>query len=654
MLKKWRILGLVFVLTIGGACERSSPAHNDMIRILDGISEADIRLTPLGTENELQPEIDRCFPIKSFLLTESGVRENPFNVKRKLKLGGTDLDILFSPPRSEYVWTADLNESSVLDFGIGIVQDANSVKPEGTRFERGGVHFSITLEANGRTRTVFQKYLPAPPIEEQRTSVLFRERLDLPYRLEGARLRFVTEGDAGNFSFWISPVLITPPPEPQAVILISLDTLRADHLGCYGYDRETSPNMDALTRDGVMFKNVYATSPWTLPSHVSMLTALDCVHHQVVLEDEKMNPTFPTLADCLRGKGFFCSAFTGGGFVSSIYGFSKGFDTYEEGAGSVFRRNSAEYLYLTTSQWLEERGAGNDFFLFLHTYQMHDPYVCPYPYCKMFLDDDAEWGDINLLGRLGGEQGVFRPLPDREHRNAVALYDAEIRYTDEKLIGPLIQKLKDLGLYERALIVVTSDHGEEFFEHGGWGHRHNVFDESLKVPLIIKFPRAQYAGRRIAPIVSLIDIMPTILEAVSVGLPVEDIDGRSLFPLLKGRESEDRTFMAELAGNVLNSRIPHQMSTNQGRRKLIVTERYRPGDLEHFLEPPPERPRLALYDLTSDPGESVNIMDQDFALANSLVQALQERRRLAPRRSRSEVQMDDQLKEQLRALGYIK
>jgi len=448
--------------------------------------------------------------------------------------------------------------------------------------------------------------------------------------------------------------LITPPPEPQAVILISLDTLRADHLGCYGYDRETSPNMDALTHDGVMFNNVYATSPWTLPSHVSMLTALDCVHHQVVFEDEKMNPAFPTLADCLRGEGFFCSAFTGGGFVSSIYGFSKGFDTYEEGAGSVTLRNSAEHLYLTTSRWLEKRGAGNDFFLFLHTYQMHDPYVCPYPYRKMFLDDDAEWDDINLLGRLGGEKGVFRPLPDREHQNAVALYDAEIRYTDEKLIGPLIQKLKDLGLYERALIVVTSDHGEEFFEHGGWGHRHNLFDESLKVPLIIKFPEAQYAGRRITPIVSLIDIMPTILEAVSAGFPVEDIDGRSLFPLLKGRELEDRTFMAELAGNVLNSRIPHQMSINQGRRKLIVTERYQPGDLEHFLEPPPERPLLALYDLTSDPGESVNIMDQNFALTNSLVQALQERSRLTPRRRRSEVQMDDQLKEQLRALGYIK
>ncbi len=651
---KWKILILAFVVALMGACARPASVRNDMSRILDGIGESDILTSPLKEGRGIGREPERRFPVKSALLTEAGIRENPFGVKRKLRLGGTDLDILFSPPRSEYVWTSDLNESSVLDFGIGIVRDANAGTSAGPPSESGGVRFSVILEANERSRTVFRKYLPSPPIEEQRTSVFFRERLELPYQLKDARLHFVTEGDAGRFSFWVSPVLLTPPQRPQAVILISLDTLRADHLGCYGYDRETSPNMDSMLEDAVMFENVYATSPWTLPSHVSMLTALDCVHHQVFLDDERMDPALPTLADHLRREGFFCTAFTGGGFVSSIYGFSKGFDTYEEGAGGVFRQNSAEYLYMTTERWLEERGAGNDFFLFLHTYQMHDPYACPYPYRRMFLDDDAEWGDINLIGRLGGEQGVFRPLPDREHRNAVALYDGEIRYTDEKLIGPLIQKLKDLGLYERALIVVTGDHGEEFFEHGGWGHRHNLFDESLKVPLIVKFPGGRFAGRRISDIVSLVDIMPTILEEVSA-VPLEGVvDGRSLLPLLEGRESGDRTFTAELAGNVLKSRIPRQMAINQGRKKLIVTERFRPGDRDIYVEPPPERLPLELFDLASDPGESENIADKDASLVKDLLQILQEKHRQAPRRSRSEAEMDDKLKEQLRALGYIK
>lgn len=654
MTRKRKILGLAFALLLGGACGRLPGDRHDLVRILDGITESDIHSSPLTAARDLDRISDRRFPVKSSLLTESGIRDNPYGVKRKLKLGGTDLDILFSPPRSEYIWTADLNESSLLDFGVGIVRDANSERPDETRSERAGVHFSIILEANDRTKTVFRKYLSSPPAEEERTSTLFRDRLALPYRMKGARLRFVTEGDSGNFSFWISPVLVTPPEEPRVAILISLDTLRADHLSCYGYGRETSPHMDALSADSALFENVYAPSPWTLPSHVSMLTGMHCVHHQVAYDNEKMDPDLGTIADCLRREGFFCSAFTGGGFVSSIYGFSKGFDTYDEGAGGVFQQDSAERLFAAASRWLDERGAGNDFFLFLHTYQPHDPYACPYPFRRMFLDDDAEWGDIDLMGRLGGKPGIFQPLPDRARRNVVALYDAEIRYTDESLIGPLMRKLKELGLYDQALIMVTGDHGEEFFEHGGWGHGHNIFDESLKVPLIVKFPGSRFAGSRIGSVVSLVDIMPTILETFSAEFSVEEMDGKSLIPLLKGRESGDRTFMAELAGNVLNSRIPRQLGINQDRRKLIVTERYRPEDRDFFLTPPPERPPLALYDLNTDPGESENIADKEASLSSRLLHMLQERYRLAPQRRRSEAEMDDTLKEQLRALGYIK
>jgi arylsulfatase A-like enzyme len=416
--------------------------------------------------------------------------------------------------------------------------------------------------------------------------------------------------------------------------------------------REVSPHIDALAADGVTFLNTYATSPWTLPSHVSLLTSLDGVNHQVSYENDSMDPSLLTLADILRANRFYCAALTGGGFVSARYGFSKGFNSYSD-EGGVLRQDSAEHLFHAAKRWLE-REKDKGFFLFLHTFQPHSPYACPYPYKSMFLEENPRWRHLDLMSFLGGMKGIFRKLTETDRRNIIGLYDGEIRYTDEEFIGPLIAFLKEAGLYDRTLIIFTSDHGEEFFEHHGWGHGHSLYDESLKVPLIIKFPGSRFSGLRIQNIVSLLDIFPTVLEETGIDYSTLNIDGRSLFPLIKGREKGDRMFMADVAAHILASRIPQKISINQGKDKLILSRPFGPEDMDFFLYPPPVMDPVELYDLGSDPEEKQNIADKRPELASQMVQKINDILKAAPKKKVRKLEMDEELKKRLKALGYIR
>ena len=441
--------------------------------------------------------------------------------------------------------------------------------------------------------------------------------------------------------------------QSRNVILISIDTLRADHLGCYGYEYDTSPNIDALAEDSAVFFNTYATSTWTLPSHVSLLTSLQTVRHQVYYDDEKMDQDNVTLAEVLRSNHFSTGAFTGGGFVSSAYGFSKGFDSYNEGVGGVFHQDSAERVFTAVSDWLG-RHVNRDFFLFIHTYQPHSPYACPFPYKVMFLDEKAKVGNIDLINHLGGKSNIFKNLPDDERRNIIGLYDGEIRYTDEKLIGPLIARLKDLGLYDSTLLIFTSDHGEEFYDHGGWGHGHSLYNELLRVPLIIKFPDSKFRGEKKDNIVSLVDVMPTILEEMKLDFPELDIDGRSLIPVLTGKEKIDRKYIADIGSNVLNSHIPKKISSNIGKTKLIFGDRPGPEDVDFFDFPPPEVGLIELYNLKNDPRERENMVESNVQLANRIIRWINDYYNRAIKSSAGKANVDQRIIEQLKALGYIR
>ena len=652
---------ILFALSFVPACRAPRVSENDVFRFTDRLEPRGILLSPFLSAPPLSP---LSYPADSEPLAGRGVGDNPFGLKRNLDLGPVSLDILFAPPDSEYVYDVKLPPQARLEFGVGLIRDSN--------FEAGHlaipagekVDFLVHLESGGRRTVVFNKTLRLPSRDEVRTVRFSQENLALP-AAGRVRLSFTTKGKKNLFAFWFNPTLYKPRPEGINVVLVSIDTLRADHLGCYGYARETSPHLDAMAAESTLFLNAYAPSPWTLPSHVSLFTGLEPHNHQVYSSDERMSPSLETLADVLRQNGYFCGAVTGSGFLSPRYGFAKGFDTYSESEGQSSLPDSAARVEQAAAEWLV-RHVDKRFFLFLHTYQPHSPYDSPGSYGTMFQGERTLWPKIDLNDYLGGGKlGIYNELPDEERQSIIALYDGEVRYVDDALIAPLADKLKSLGLYDRTLLVVTSDHGEEFYDHGGWGHGQSLYEELLRVPLLIKFPGGRFRGHRETRVARLMDIMPTILDVAGVPASGLNIDARTLRPLLSGKEDKPRIVVAESCWHLKNGcppssdaasspRQPYQSTLVVGPEKLILTRPARPEDIEPYFHPPPATAPVELYDLAADPLERTNLAQAKAALAQRLWRQLNDIVGKASGPAVERIVLDERLIEQLRALGYIR
>jgi len=636
-------------------CHRSNPSEFKIERLIDSFNEQSIVRSPFLSFSPGSEEFEASFPLKSMPIVEMGTGGNPSLLKRKIKVGREYLNCLFAPPESRYQFLLELSEPSILEFGIGIIRDENFQRQKKAGIQENGgqneVRFAILLESSGEKKTLYQESLNLPELEEGQDFVL--NSLDLSPYQGSVLLSLITTGEENLFSFWFNPVLYPQDKSKRQVILISIDTLRSDHLGCYGYERDTSPHLDVLASESALFLNVYAPSPWTLPSHVSMMTGLNASRHQIYSEDQRMSSETITLAELMRMDNFFCSAFTGGGFVSSAFGFADGFDSYYERTDEVALDHAAELCFRDVSRWIEFN-KDRDFFLFIHTYQPHDPYVSPLPYKTRFLSEQARWTHLNLLGYLGGQSGIYKPLPPEERQNIIDLYDGEISYTDERLLGPLVDTLKELSLFDQTMIIFTSDHGEEFFEHGGWGHGHSLYEESLKVPLLIKFPGKKFSGRRIENIVSLVDILPTVLDEYGIDKRQNDFDGRSLLPLLKGKEKGHRTFLSEVGENILNLHLPRKTATNEGMYKFILNGKLSQNESDFFQVLPAPVKTLELFDLSADPFEKNNIVDERARLAQRFLAQIEILQGLTKGRAGETAVIDEELEAQLRALGYIK
>ena len=327
-----------------------------------------------------------------------------------------------------------------------------------------------------------------------------------------------------------------PRPPRFNVVLISIDSLRADHLHSYGYPRSTSPNLDRVAKQGALFENVIAESSWTLPTHVSMLTGLSSDVHGVERDELRLGREVPRLASRLREEGYRTKGIYSGPYLDPIFGFGVGFDEYEAAYGapgsedleresqevgawrSVMREaNQRSHRTITSPELTKKaiefvgRDSNEPFFLFLHYFDVHYDYI---PTESLWREFDPDYE-----GDLSGENFRNNPAihPDMDPTDLahlIALYDAEIRFTDEH-IGYLFDALERNGLTERTLLIVTADHGEEFFEHGGKGHRRTLFDEVLKVPLLLRLPNQVPAGLRVSSQVRHIDLMPTILSLLA-------------------------------------------------------------------------------------------------------------------------------------------
>jgi len=590
-----------------------------------------------------------------FPLFDAGTESNPYSIKKKIPFDEYSLNSLIAPPDSEFCIDLKLPSNAVLEFGYGFLNEFINRK------SNQSVQFRLLLEKSGNEETLFSKTISWKTAKD-----IIREQIDLtPYAGNKVRLTFLTsEIDADSQSqivpVWVNPIIFQVRETDQKnIILISLDTIRPDHLGCYGYQRNTSPAIDLLAADGVLFKNTYSTTSWTLPGHVSLLTSLNCLNHQVYFPLQKMTPDAPTLADILRTQQFYCAAFTGGGYLSETYGFSKGFDSYQEiklHGDQAIRLDEAERLAQLASLWLEDNKDKN-FFLFLHTYQPHDPYANMSPIGKEFLEEESKWEQVKmgiLLDERGGR--YHAQFSDEEKQNIIALYDGDIKYTDTFFVRPIMDKLKELGLYEKSLIILTSDHGEEFFDHEAWLHDHSVYEEGIRIPLIVKFPDAEFKGTQIENIARITDIMPTILDRASIKINRQRFDGVSLVPLINGKEKKQRTFVSDVALREFKM-SPSVISINKDNFKFILNKKisspYIRRSVRNF-----DGSQIELYDLEKDPGETKNLAaniafrDLCFELLDDINRLYEKAEELQKRQD--EVTLDQSLRERLKALGYIK
>ncbi len=318
-------------------------------------------------------------------------------------------------------------------------------------------------------------------------------------------------------------------PGPKRIVVISLDCLRADRLSCYGHDRPTSPNLDALSGQGVRFSRATAPFNWTLPSHTSLFTGLFARGHGVRKENQAVSAEIPSLVEPLREAGYATAAFTGGAYLASMYGHDRGFDTFW----------STEKDHIQWSEILERGGdwlgdhAEQDVFLFLHTYEIHMPYKPPLKYVREILG----YHRTDFMGEIREIQRYLTGARPKIADEIKGRYDSGILYTDD-LLGGFLARLEQEGLTENMLLIVSSDHGEAFWEHGRWGHNGDLLGPQLTdVPLIVRMPRAifpELAGQVRDDEVSFLDIMPTVLDAAGLE-PGSDIDGFSLLPELIGR-----------------------------------------------------------------------------------------------------------------------
>ncbi|MDG2150198.1 MAG: sulfatase [Planctomycetota bacterium] len=470
-----------------------------------------------------------------------------------------------------------------------------------------------------------------------------------------------------------APVLLSQPivHGPNAgdrpnLLLISIDTLRPDHVGWHGYERPTTPVLDELASGATVFEQCASVGPYTLPSHATMLSGLFPARHGARETTDRLGEDVPTLATLLSSRGWATAAFTGGGFLSPDFGFSNGFDRYQSvdpvhdsrerssrgrysGSNRMFQDQLDELHSLNAVEgWIKSHADG-PWFAFVHTYVAHEYRPPTQDFALFDTKPGSDWGaDVQerLVPRAWIESAP--EVADLEH--LTNLYDASIHFVDRE-IGGLIDRLDKAGQLENTVVVLTSDHGEEFLEHGHLRHSQSLYEEMLHVPLVIRMP-GQDVGHRVSVPVHLADLTPTVLEAMQLPA-IPGLDGASLRGLLweggegpesSGRRDDSRTEMYA----TVETNWSRRASLRVGDIKLIR------GDTDEALTYPSSAP-WELFDLASDPGETNNLFEQRAHAAGLLQQRLLdlEKTQAASAAPSSRAEVREELKEQLKALGYV-
>jgi len=426
------------------------------------------------------------------------------------------------------------------------------------------------------------------------------------------------------------------------IVLITIDTLRADHLSCYGYERKTSPNIDKIAKKGTIFKNAIAPSSWTAPSMVSLFTSTYPINHGVVRgfnyrdkrkynSKEVFSSDLITLPEILKTQGYTTFGVSSNHNLTAQFGFARGFD-YFEYPGWV----SADHVNTIVCSWEDALNKSDKYFLWIHYIDPHYPYNARSPWIDEYCTSQSSIKNLNLSIKSDSTLNSLIPTLKTDPQalsNLIALYDSEINYADSYL-GELIKKYE---LNKNTLLIITSDHGEEFLEHNSIGHAKNLYQETIRIPLVIKLPHSS-KRQIINNYVNLVDIMPTIIHMIDIdsqdqalGKPILDKKGQ--LSGLKTRKGKQAYSFAELDfRSVL---------------KAIITPEWK--YIYH------DRGGNELYDVKSDPLELKNLVDKETEKCNQLREQLFNWTSSAKQYSttRLSIQLSPEEREKLVTLGYL-
>ncbi|HEY7819263.1 MAG TPA: sulfatase, partial [Vicinamibacteria bacterium] len=456
---------------------------------------------------------------------------------------------------------------------------------------------------------------------------------------------------------WVEPRVenraLPPPPPRPSIVLVLVDTLRRDYLGFHGFEGPVSPNLDWLAKESTVFENAFTQAPWTKPSIASLFTSLHPDTHGLdnheglfgaresqLLTTGVLPSSAVTLAEALRGAGYRTAAFVSNPWLDERYGFHQGFETYElvEALPSILER-ARDFALGTTSR--------GPFFLYLHFMDVHGPYDAPEADFEAmqaseslepravpvpggglppYLEGISWFGAADLKDRDFGEIVSFRLTRSRTAR---ARYAANVLDFDRS-IAPFLNEIRNSDRNDDTLLVLTSDHGEELLEHGGWDHGFNLYDHQLRVPLLIRAPGARESGRRLSRIANLVDVMPTLLALAKVEAP-DGLEGRDL---MGPEDAASATFAAA------TKHREGVHSVRKGRYKLIRDGR---------------TGTESLFDVEADSAEYRDVASVKKSEAERL-SSLLARHIERSRGARLHPEMADipeEIRKQLEALGYL-
>jgi arylsulfatase A-like enzyme len=528
---------------------------------------------------------------------------DPYGLRRKVEIDHHVKNVLFAPPPTRLSFSARVPKDGRLSFSYGILVSSRFTR------EKKPVVFEIAVKDGESTGVIFSKKIDPSPYNSRWFD---RENVSLErFENQDVTVQLSTHGGGDSiYPLWGEPVLygsVDKKDRPH-IVFIAVDTLRADHLSSYGYGRRTSPQTDSLGRDGIVFKQAISQAPWTLPSFASIFTSLYPSQHKTGLNYMGMgkriyNPraygiyldeTHTTLPELLNKHGYFTGGLSENPWLNSHFGLAQGYSEYYN---HYLKTDPDKVTTEAAIRWIKTHH-DTPFFLFIHNFAPHLSYQPPKGFEGMFASYPSD--AVTAFEELyRGFDPSYRKLPERKEfvdslteqmkNYMIAQYDGEIAYADS-LVGRIIQTLKELNIYDETLVVFTSDHGEELFEHGKLGHGYSLYDEVVHIPLIIKLPSQKHKGKVIRQQVRSIDIMPTMLDYLGIPVPeTPPVEGRSLRGLIE-------TTPEELLDLPAYMEAPEYTFPQKGLR----TEEYK------YIFSPTERDYEEFFHLSTDPFELNN------------------------------------------------